>query len=933
MKNRPIVYAIITLLTVSLKAQDTQGFFLDDWSPKSIFSPAYIDSAQQIGATTTRVTINYTDTIARVSKYVYGNNGNPYSGKMNEDTVILKHINNLNPHVIRWPGGNLSQEYFWDRSSKPDDVPSAAGFWGGDSWGQTNNDYYDLLEKTNSTGIICVNIAYARYGTSANPVANAAHHAAEWVRYDNGRTKYWELGNENYGNWEAGYKIDVSLNKDGQPEIISGDLYGQICKVFIDSMRAAAAETGHEIKLGAVSLEEQVTWDPVQQNWNTGMMAHLADLADFYIIHSYYTPYNENSTVETILNSATRTADFVEHVNSGLENAGHYPMPVALTEWNIFANGSQQMVSYINGMHSAITLGEIIKHKIGLSAKWDLSNGWSDGNDHGMFAASDEPEVKFRTPHPQFHYMYYFQKFFGDHMVQADVNGNSNIVAYASSFESGHCGIVLANKSRYKELVDLTLDNFVPGNRYYTYTLTGGTDNGDFSRKVYINGEGTDGVAGGPENYESILPYGFTTSNGIKITMPPLSTVYLLVNSQHTPDILSARVANAPNVIEIKLTRPVVLPDPIEGFHVVKNSMENISIQNYAFDSNDSTILLITLDTPINNTDNVEISYSNGNLYSTDNIPMIEVEKFKVTNLLSGSAPQVIKTETDSIGSEVHIFLNKKMDMASLASFKLNISYMGNTEANIQSIGYYNADSSVYVLKIADPLYYEYGISLSYNGSDAIAYDGGALAHFDSYPVRNYTPHKPATVLHAVTTIYGDSILLHFDKDLLGTMNLASDFTIKTDCEEVAIKSAQRSVADAKTIIIKPRENIRNACMEILISYTGKLLISYDSVLVTPFTDWPVENKSAYVNNRDQKISSFSIYPNPATDQITINSDFSYKSIQIVDIIGKQAYHSECNTGFPASNRISLQLKGGIYYVILSGSGQNSCKKLVLCQP
>ena len=56
--------------------------------------------------------------------------------------------------------------------------------------------------------------------------ATAAHLAADWVRYDNGRTKYWEIGNEDNGTWEAGYRIDLHNNHDGQPQIITGDLYG-----------------------------------------------------------------------------------------------------------------------------------------------------------------------------------------------------------------------------------------------------------------------------------------------------------------------------------------------------------------------------------------------------------------------------------------------------------------------------------------------------------------------------------------------------------------------------------------------------------------------------------------------------------------------------------------------------------------------------------
>ena len=79
-----------------------------------------------------------------------------------------------------------------------------------------------------------------------------AHLAADWVRYDNGRTKLWEIGNENFGSWEWGYRIDPALNKDGQPEFVTGALYAQHFKVFADSMRKAAADVGSTIYIGAV---------------------------------------------------------------------------------------------------------------------------------------------------------------------------------------------------------------------------------------------------------------------------------------------------------------------------------------------------------------------------------------------------------------------------------------------------------------------------------------------------------------------------------------------------------------------------------------------------------------------------------------------------------------------------------------------------------
>ena len=132
--------------------------------------------------------------------------------------------------------------------------PAAAGYWHGGntaSWTFSLDNYYQLLAQTNSTGIITINYGYARYGTSADPVAAAAHLAADWVRYDNGRTKFWEIGNETFGSWEAGYRIDQSQNKDGQPQLITGALYGQHLKVFADSMRVAAQKVGTTIYIGA----------------------------------------------------------------------------------------------------------------------------------------------------------------------------------------------------------------------------------------------------------------------------------------------------------------------------------------------------------------------------------------------------------------------------------------------------------------------------------------------------------------------------------------------------------------------------------------------------------------------------------------------------------------------------------------------------------
>ena len=517
------------------------------WISKSIALPASYDDVPQFsGLKVADVNVNFAKRMTKVSKYVFGNNANCFTGWMQNDANLMHNMDQLKMGVMRIPGGSLSDVYFWDRKGVYEnytiksydppltDIPSTISPWVGrrvqtyEDWSMGIDQYYQMMQTTSVTGMVTVNYGYARYGTSANPVAQAAHLAANWVRTDNGRSKFWEIGNEVSGSWEAGYQIDQSLNKDGQPKIITGDLYGKHALVFIDSMKFAASQIGKEIFIGVVSDGEVNTAMPT---WNKDLIARVGGKADFYIVHSYFTPYQTNSAPDVILNSPSKVAGYKEYVQAELALQNKPVAPVFLTEWNIFAEGSKQQVSYVNGMHATLMLGELIKNKYGAAVRWDLANGWSNGNDHGLFSFGDEPGVAKYAPRPAFYYLYYFQKYFGDIMVETTTT-NSNIVAYGSQFTSGEAGIVLVNKSYAEQVVELNLKNFKTGNRYYCYILTGGTDNGNYSRKVYVNGLTTSAEGGGPENYESIKARSTLVNGNIKFNMPKYGVIYLVIEQK-----------------------------------------------------------------------------------------------------------------------------------------------------------------------------------------------------------------------------------------------------------------------------------------------------------------------------------------------------------------------------------------------------------------
>lgn len=529
---------------------NTIGFFLNDWQGETFIKPTFTDTGVPTSAPYI-VTVDKSSIITKIPRSLFGNNSNTWMTQLVTEAPLMTHITNLHPHIIRFPGGSISDIFFWnampnvppadapDQLIKADGSTAPAGYWYGKnpaSWTLSVDNYYNMLQQTGNKGIITINYGYARYGKGSNPVAAAAHLAADWVRYDNGRTQYWEIGNENFGDWEAGYRIKLADNQDGQPEYLSGQLYGQHFKVFVDSMKKAAQEINKTIYIGAVMVEAATqAWETsTRRNWNVGMLGEAKAAADFYVVHNYYTPFNANSNATDILSSATvETPKMMDFVKQTLQTNGAAVKPVALDEWNIFAMGSKQMASHVNGMHAVLLLGELMKSNYGLAARWDLANAWENGNDHGMFNNGDEPDgVPKWNPRPAFYHMYYFDRMCGDRAVTSSVSNTTDVKSYASSFSSGEVGVTLVNTSTTFKSVEIKVQNFRKGTRYYWYTLTGGTDNGEFSRKVFVNGKSSTYASGGPANYTTLNAYSASTANGIRVTIPARAVVCLVIDKQ-----------------------------------------------------------------------------------------------------------------------------------------------------------------------------------------------------------------------------------------------------------------------------------------------------------------------------------------------------------------------------------------------------------------
>jgi hypothetical protein len=530
------------LLTNSLFGQSNENCFLNDFEPKTFVAPESESTQMPDGEATVIVNI-MGDSIGRVSKYVYGNAIVAWAGSYT-NTEFVDGVKNLKPTLIRWPGGSWADGWFLDKI--PTDVPDSVyegtkytnsiantpkvkfgGHHGNEGgWVTTTEQYYSLRTKTGvNEGLITVNYGYARYGTSKDPVAQAAHEAARWVRYDAGRTKFWEIGNENGGPWEYGWMIDTALNQDGQPTFMSGELYGKHFKVFADSMRNAARETGATIYIGGQVMAGAPTgggqWGNGDRTWNEGFFREVGDEADFYVVHNYFS--NAGSIDRAMKEAISGLTGNTDYVNSEILKYNGHPKPLALTEYNMVWGNDAISNSYINGIQSVVLMCEMIKDNWGLGSRWNLETLFSgDGN----YA---------NHPHADFYYLSLLQRIYGDLAISA-ASTNSDILCYATRYSaSGEIALVLINKGTSDQVVSIGSSNSVRfGSKYYSYTLTGGTET-EYSPNVYINGEAPNLFQWGPyDQLFDIKAKGYSITDQMKINSPAKSVQMILIEGGNT---------------------------------------------------------------------------------------------------------------------------------------------------------------------------------------------------------------------------------------------------------------------------------------------------------------------------------------------------------------------------------------------------------------
>ena len=280
------------------------------------------------------------------------------------DRQVLQAIRALQLGFLRWPGGNFAQTYHWRDGIGPyDDRPAKPNLaW--KNWPEPNDfgtdEYLALCSALGAEPTICVNV-------DCNGAT--AQEAAAWVSYCNapattpwGRlraanghrqpygVKYWELGNEIYGDWEVGHSDAAT--------------YARHVIEYAQAMRAVDPT----IQLIAVAHDPQ---------WNRTVLKECADFIDELAGHNYV---NQDAFAD-LMAEPNQYERRIEETRAMIrELSPQHPIRLAVNEWNTMMRDPTQW-QLRSALLGAGLLNVFTRQAdfIGMACSSDLINGWTGG--------------------------------------------------------------------------------------------------------------------------------------------------------------------------------------------------------------------------------------------------------------------------------------------------------------------------------------------------------------------------------------------------------------------------------------------------------------------------------------------------------------------------------------------------------------------------
>jgi Alpha-L-arabinofuranosidase len=683
------------------------GFMITGSSPSTDYTIHLDDIAIEAidPPAVAHATVDFSRPVRTVRSDLFGLNliANAWQIQFGADARFTDTVNKLRDAgitgPIRFPGGNLSNAYFWLDHT-----------YLGNPLNQTHLPFRRAAQLAEALGVnmsICAN-----YGTGT------AEMAAAWVAYVNGypadsrpigvdingedwgtvgqwaalrgatpiavddglnhlraghpepyRFTYWEVGNENFGNHSAdshGQSVPYAPTLPGRPwDPIT---YAEQFVQFYTKMKMVDPT----IRVGAVVMDRE--WDgPSRYNdtvvnpvtgqtvngWTPILLTRLREagvLPDDVIIHRY--PQGQNRESDgLVLHVTDELPDGIAETRLMLEQylaEAADGIRITVTETNITTVSSKQSVNLVNALFLVDQVLRLAETEIDALVWWSLHSaslrtgsgnnnspllyGWREVGDASILASNAFPGHALNQPYPTYYGYQLLSEFAagGDTLVTASED-YPWIELYGSNRANGQQALLLLNKhATADQVVRVTLPGYVPAG----------------SSAVHLSY--------GKENDLANIGLSTGTFNGLastfEITVPAYSMHVLQFTGAIAPTITGSpqsQTVSAGSVVSLSVTAEGTAPFSYQWFR-----------NGVAIDGATDRVLLID-DTSVAHTGTYIVTVTNAAGSATSEAATLVVQPLSATIEGLGEtrsydgSPQIATITTDPAGLPLSVLYNE----------------------------------------------------------------------------------------------------------------------------------------------------------------------------------------------------------------------------------------------------------------------------------
>jgi hypothetical protein len=477
-------------------------------------------AASASGAAADQVTVTPAQSLATVPGTAIGINASTYDGSL-LDAQVPGLLRGAGISVVRLPGGSESDQYDWKTNTDViGNYTEAVDF----------DQFMSVIHQAGAQAMVTVDYGTGTtIGQQNGSGETGPQIAADWVRYANVEhhygIRYWEIGNEVYGNgtygadWEA--DAHCTTTPAGGPVVLGSEpgqtyncgpaTYAAGVAQYISAMKAVDPRISVGVVLtasGAPNNWPDGVTNPVTspESWNQTVLTALSSQArgsqppgntiGFADVHWYpQNPSNVTPPGPTDAGLLAATAQIPAAVSAlraeFADWAGDASLPIMITETNsVSSNPGQQTLSVVNALYLEQDYLTWLDNGVSNVDWWQIHNGIVTSGDNGaalagsagygdygvlsdgscgtlpastgsVGAAVCEPPAE--TPFPAYYGLQMLSRFIqpGDTLVAAS-SSQSLVQVFAAKASAGRLRVMIVNDDPASSYgIDLT----VPGYR------------------------------------------------------------------------------------------------------------------------------------------------------------------------------------------------------------------------------------------------------------------------------------------------------------------------------------------------------------------------------------------------------------------------------------------------------------------------------------